>query len=256
MKAQSLAHAVGKRAFILIDGMSVIQWYLLHTALYDHGIPVQDLASFAWLPSITAWSRQAFFRGSKPDLSVDNSKEEKYFREYWAKAGELSYQIEYSSFGVDTQPKLPAPDTKVAAFVCNDLDNLMHGAIMGSEQLHQNTSQWIEKSGIISLVENLKKDGFSICISSDHGNICATGKGSLKLSDRQTSRSRSKRHLYCVNNDEALRFKDGHPELNLSVQGSSVYFTDDSAFEMEGKTIITHGGSHLLEILIPVGVIL
>lgn len=256
MKAQGLAHAVGRKAFILVDGMSVIQWHLLHTALSDHGFFVQDLASFAWLPSITAWSRQAFFRGSKPDLVCDNSQEERFFREYWAKAGELSYQIEYSAFGVDAQPKMPAPDTKVAAFVCNDLDNLMHGAIMGSEQLHQNTSQWIEKSGVVGLVESLKKDGFSICISSDHGNICATGKGSLKLSDRQSSRSRSKRHLYCVNNEEALRFKNGHLELNLSVLGSSVYFTDNSAFEIEGKTIITHGGSHLLELLVPVGVIL
>lgn len=256
MKAQGLAHAVSKRAFILVDGMSVMQWYLLHKALIGVSLPVQDLASFAWLPSITAWSRQAFFRGAKPDLSVDNSQEEKYFREYWAKAGELSYQIEYSVFGVDAQPKQPAPDTKVAAFVCNDLDNLMHGAIMGSEQLHQNTSQWIEKSGILGLVENLKKEGFSICISSDHGNICATGKGNLKLSDRQSNRSRSKRHLFCVNNEEALRFKENHPEFNLAILGSSVYFTDDSAFEMEGKTIITHGGSHLLELLIPVGVIL
>ena len=256
LKAQSQAHGSNQKAFIMLDGMSVIQWYLLRTALSSLDIPVQDLASFAWLPSITAWSRQAFFRGSKPDLAVDNSQEEKYFREYWAKAGELSYQIEYSIFGVDNQPKLPAPDSKVVAFVCNDLDNLMHGAIMGTEQLHQNTSQWIEKSGITGLVESLKKDGYSICISSDHGNICATGIVSLKLSDRQSSRSRSKRHLYCVNNEEAQRFKERHPKLNLAVLGSSVYFTDDSAFELEGKTIITHGGSHLLELLIPVGVIL
>jgi len=256
VKAQGLAHAVSKKAFIMVDGMSVIQWNLLHTALSDRGIHVHDLASFAWLPSITAWSRQAFFRGCKPDLTDDNSQEEKYFREYWAKAGELSYQIEYSTFGVDAQPRLPKSDTTVVAFVCNDLDNLMHGAIMGSEQLHLNTAQWIEKSRVIDFIESLKQDGFSICISSDHGNICATGKGNLTLSARQSSRSRSKRHLHCVTTEEAHRFKEGHQELNLSVIGSSVYFTDDSAFEMEGKTIITHGGSHILEILIPVGVIL
>jgi hypothetical protein len=240
----------GKLAFLMIDGMSVIQWHILHSALQTSGIDADQKASLAWIPTITAWSRQSFFKGARPDLSTDNSKEESLFRDFWTKKGKSSFQINYQKFGANLAATLPTSDVTIAAFVCNDLDDLMHGTIMETQQLHQNTQLWIEKSKIIELIQHLRTAGFRICITADHGNICATGLGNLKLPDRQMSKSRSKRHIQCVNKEDAKRYKDDHPEWQLKVLEDSVYLSDTSAFTSD-TSIITHGGSHLYEVIIP-----
>lgn len=249
------AQAFPRIAFVMIDSMSVIQWFTLRNILEAEGLSVKDGASFAWLPSITAWSRQAFFRGAKPRLDEGNSKEDVLFRDYWKTKGRKDYQIDYKRFGVGQPWEVPAADTTVVAYVTVDVDSLLHGAIMGMPQLLSATNQWYEQVRVVELIKGLKNVGYTVCITSDHGNIAAKGVGILKLPDRNLSVSRSKRHLQLPSSVDANRFKGEHPELKIEIRDTSVYLMDESAFSSR-QTEMTHGGSHLHELIIPVGVIL
>ena len=52
-----------KKALLVIDGMNYWQWSLLGKALSEAGIIYSSNASLAFIPTITAWSRQAIFKG-------------------------------------------------------------------------------------------------------------------------------------------------------------------------------------------------
>ncbi len=63
-----------------IDGMDYWQWQIIAERLNKEKIQVKSGVTCAYIPSITSWSRQSIFRGSLPDLSMNNSKEEQMFR--------------------------------------------------------------------------------------------------------------------------------------------------------------------------------
>ncbi|MEI7591073.1 MAG: PglZ domain-containing protein, partial [Deltaproteobacteria bacterium] len=240
---------------IVIDGMNLWQWYAIHQELAEQEIVVNEMATLAFLPSITAWSRQALLKGSKPDLEQNNSGEERLFREYWMRKGFQNYQIGYQRFGVEKLVDMDLlASASVVALVCNDLDDLMHGAVMGDEQLLQDTQQWTGKAGLVSLIKLLKNNGYMCFITTDHGNIEASAASILPMTAKNISTSKSKRHVRFVGNEQAEQFQKENPELAVKRRDSSLYFTDNTAFIKEGK-VITHGGSHVLELIIPLGVI-
>ncbi len=69
-----------KKALFVIDGMNYWQWQIIAERLNKAKIQVKSGVTCAYIPSITSWSRQSIFRGSLPDLSMNNSKEEQMFR--------------------------------------------------------------------------------------------------------------------------------------------------------------------------------
>jgi hypothetical protein len=249
------AQQSAKKALIVIDGMNVWQWHAINQELTEQGISVNQMATLAYLPSITAWSRQALLKGTKPDLEKDNSGEEKLFREYWTGKGYQNYQVVYQRFGVEKPLNVDSlSSASIMALVCNDLDNLMHGAVMGDEQLLQDTQQWVRKAGLPQIIKTLRNQGYICFITTDHGNIEASAASTLPMSAKNLSTSKSKRHIRFVSNKQAEQFQKDNPGLAIKRRESSLYLTDDTAFIKDGK-VITHGGSHVLELIIPLGVI-
>lgn len=243
-----------KKALIVIDGMNLWQWHTINQEIEKQGISVNQMATLAYLPSITAWSRQALLKGAKPDLEMDNSTEEKLFREYWTGKGYQNYQVGYQRFNVKKPVDVDLLSASILALVCNDLDDLMHGSVMGDEQLFQDTQQWTRKVGLSSLINKLKSQGYICFITTDHGNIEASAAGILSMSAKNLSTSKGKRHIRFVNSEQAQQFQENYPGLAVKRRDSSLYLTDDTAFIKEGK-VVTHGGSHVLEMIIPLGVI-
>jgi len=242
-----------KRALLVIDGMSYWQWNVLGKALADAGIHYSSNASLAYIPTITAWSRQAIFKGDKPDLSADNTKEATLFEGYWTKKGIPAYQIAFRKFSV-SEPLLPSdipPDTSVLGLVCNDLDDIMHGSILGNSQLRMSTEQWIGKSKIVETVSALQIQGFQLHITSDHGNVDATGIKNLTIRDKVGALSRGKRHLHFTNETLLNNFVENNPEIEVGKKGLSLYLRHNEAFTNENTCVITHGGSHLWETIVP-----
>lgn len=244
-----------KKALIVIDGMNLWQWYAINQDLADQGVSVNQMATLAYLPSITAWSRQALLKGSKPDLDKDNSGEEKLFREYWSSKGQQNYQIAYQRFSVEKPVDFDSLSSiTTIALVCNDLDDLMHGTVMGDEQLLQDTQQWTRKVGIVQIIQSLRHQGFMCFITTDHGNIEASAASTLPMTAKNLSTSKSKRHIRFVSTEQAEQFQKDNPGMAVKRRESSLHLTDDTAFIKDGK-VITHGGSHVLEMIIPLGVI-
>jgi len=225
----------------------------LSKALLDAGIKSSTNASLAFIPTITAWSRQAIFKGHTPDLKEDNSKEDKLFKTYWLKIGLPGYQIAFQKFSLDKPlviDNIPA-DTTMLGLVCNDLDEIMHGSILGNNHLKMSTEHWITKSKIVDLITGLKTKGFQIYITADHGNVEAIGLKNFTLKDKVGALSRGKRHLHFTNEILLQSFIEQNSSLDLGKKGLSLFLKKQEAFTDENNQVITHGGSHLWEVIVP-----
>ena len=242
-----------KKALLVIDGMNYWQWNILGKALSNADINFTSNASLAFIPTITAWSRQAIFKGDKPDLSADNSKEAKLFETYWLRQGVPSFQIDFKKFSVNDPIAIESitADTTILGLVCNDLDDIMHGSILGNGQLKTSTEQWIVKSKIVNTISALKTKGFQIYITADHGNIEATGLKNLTLKDKLGALSRGKRHLHFTNETLLDSFMELNTSIEVGKKGLSLYLKKQEAFTTENSQVITHGGSHLWEVIVP-----
>lgn len=245
-----------KIAFIVIDGMNYWQWTLLKHYLENEKLNVEEKTTLSWLPSITAWARQSIFAGKKPDLTITNRTEGDLFKKYWIdKHQKQTYQVSYEAVKNNEKIKIPSSDVTVAGLVTNGLDELMHGNILGYEQLFINTKLWIEKSCICDAVKELRNAGYEVYISTDHGNIEAELNLKLTAGQKTVMLSKSKRFVQFDTEEQAISFIENNKEYQLGKKDKSVYFRDTNGFGSSGEKVITHGGSHILELLIPVGVI-
>lgn len=246
----------GKFALIVIDGMNFWQWAMLKHSLTDIGINVEEKASFTWLPSITAWARQSIFRGKKPDENIDNKSEGEFFFNFWNGKRQIQpYQFQFKKLDANERLKVPDYGIKVAGFVYNALDQMMHGSILGNKQLYQSTALWIKESGIAESIKALKDSGFDIYISTDHGNIDARLNCKMTAGEKTVSLTRSKRFVRFDTVEQAQNFIDKNTAFSLGRRGNSVYFKDTNGIGNANMKEITHGGSHILELIIPLGVI-
>jgi hypothetical protein len=242
-----------KKALLVIDGMNYWQWNIVGKALSTALINYSTNASLAYMPTITAWSRQAIFKGDKPDLFENNSKEKTLFEAFWMKHGIPAYQVDFRKFSVNTPLSINSisNDTTIMGLVCNDLDDIMHGSILGNSQLKSSTEQWVEKSKIVKLISELRTKGFQIYITSDHGNVEAIGINNLTLDDKVGALSRGKRHLHFSNETLLENFLIQNVGLEMGRKGLSVYLRKQEAFTNGSSRVITHGGSHLWEVIVP-----
>lgn len=115
-----------KMAFIVIDGMAWWQWEVLRDVLEQEKLlsMPEVKAIFAWLPSITALSRQALFSGASPmiDYRQTPSEEEKLWKNLW-KANPI-YAPVYQHNVVSPEELNTA--TRRLAIVDVQLDKKMH----------------------------------------------------------------------------------------------------------------------------------
>jgi hypothetical protein len=239
-----------KIALIVVDGMALWQYELLKSRL--PGTKHEEVI-YSWLPSITQLSRQAIFRGDIPlsDYRQGPTSEEKLWKMYWKDKGchafEVVYQHEKIDFSnIDSVTKL--------AIVFKDLDDKMHSSTDYVDLLML-TNNWIERSGIIQMVDDLISRGFTVFLTSDHGNIQAKGwrglQGREKLGANKSG-SRSQRHIEYSEKWLFDEFMENNPDLENSVvkEEQALYFKNDLSFS-SNELLVTHGGAHLLEVLVP-----
>lgn len=247
------ANAAEKKALLVIDGMTYWQWDVISKALVSNDISFGAGGSLAYIPTITAWSRQAIFKGEKPELDKTNSQEAKLFESFWMNSGLPSYQIDFKKFSVNKPLEINSisDEIKVLGLVCNDLDEIMHGSILGNDLLKIATEHWVEQSSIVQIIKELKSRGFTIFITSDHGSTEAIGVKNLKLNEKVGAISRGKRHIQFTNQILFDHFIDQNPNLKFGTRGLSIYLKNDEAFTQENTKVITHGGSHIWEVIVP-----
>jgi len=245
-----MKYASEKLALLVVDGLGLWQYELMKEKL-NGKITTQVINS--WLPSITQLSRQAIFKGNVPKINYKQGpkNEEKLWFKFWSENGIPKPQIQYLYEPKELENVVGV--TKLA-MVYKDLDEMMHGS-KDYQYLKSSTEIWLTQSSIIYNVKSLLHKGFTVFIATDHGNVQARGWRSLTGREKlgaNKSGSKSERHLEYSNKSLYENFIKNNQELESSIvkEDQTIYFKDDLSFSRD-ESLVTHGGAHLLEMLIP-----
>lgn len=255
-----------KVAFVLVDGLAVDQWLLLKDALSPvlSEATVREDALMAWIPTITPVSRQAAFSGKIPvyfsETILRTDRDEYGWRQFWSDRGLQLDQVAFTAVRGDTgdlDTIEQALDQRVRAFACTiyKVDEIMHGVQVGAAGMAAQVKTWAADGFLSALVQRLLKDGFTIVISADHGNIEAVGIGTPQegaLSETKGQRCR-------IFSDTRLRaaVQTGFPDATAwDHQGLPKDFhcllaPPAKAFIPPGQTAICHGGISIDEVIVP-----
>lgn len=256
----------GKVALVVVDGLSVDQWVVVRGELARQrpGLHVQQDAVFAWIPTVTAVSRQAAFAGVPP-FRFPNSiqgtgSEPSLWRHFWERESIGSQHVRYvkglGKGGLeDVEEAIEQPNVRVAGLVVDTVDKIMHGMELGARGMHNQVQQWAAEGHLARLLDLLLERGFCVYLTSDHGNIEAQGCG--RLAEGATAEIRGERVR--VYSDDTLR-RRWNEQRQDAVAWPSVGLPDDcrpllapgrTAFVGEGERIICHGGASIEEVIVP-----
>ena len=127
----------------------------------------------------------------------------------------------------------------------------MHNA-SNIKQLYRETEDWV--TTFINTIKDLHEKGFEIVLTADHGNVYSHAWGNLSQQDKvqlYEDNSRGRRHLIFNNQVAMQQFLERHPEddEHWLKHGDYVIWRNNQCFGNEDK--ITHGGSHMLEMIVP-----
>lgn len=256
-----------KIALIVVDGLSLSQWHTVRDELKNQNptIRFDQKSIFSWIPTLTSVSRQTIFSGKIPFYFGDNinktSGEPKSWQNYWEDAGIHPHQISYRKNLLDEdisaylKSEFTPQNSRIFGCVINKIDNIMHGMQLGEEGMHSQIEQWTKKGYLNELISHLLENGFSIWITSDHGNIESTGIGSPyegSLSDTKGERVR-------IFTDKIIRHQIAE-KINSVIEWDPnglpkkyfpLFALDNFSFEKSGKKSVSHGGTSIDEVIVP-----
>lgn len=239
-----------KVALLVVDGFAYWQYTILKDFLKQVHFTIEDGCTLAWMPSITMLSRQAIFRGEDPlqDYKQNPENEKKLWTEYWQKQGFNPFEIQYI---YDTDEFAINEGVKRLAVVTVEMDEKMHSST-DYKDLHSLTENWCNR--IIEKVRTIIDAGYTLYLTSDHGSVLSQGWRPLTQIEKvflYKDGSRGMRHLIYNNREEQERFFNNNLDLPMIKHDNWMSIRNDSCFAKENKKIITHGGSHFMEMVIP-----
>ena len=255
-----------KVALILVDGLSLDQWIVVRKELATQRLEYSfvENAVFAWVPTITSVSRQTAFAG-KPPIYFPNSinttnKEPALWTQFWMGEGLKQQEVGYTKGLGDgaldgVKEIIDQPQMRVVGLVVDKVDRIMHGMQLGTAGMHNQVRQWATQPFMVDLIDLLLDNGFRVYLSSDHGNIEATGCGQppegvvadlrggrVRVYPNSTLRDRVKTRF-----PTAIEWPlYGLPEDYLPLLAPS-----RSAFVRKNERLVGHGGTTLEELIVP-----
>jgi hypothetical protein len=256
-----------KMALIVIDGLAVDQWLLVRDSL-GPDLKLAEGGAFAWIPTLTAISRQSIFAGESPLFfasSLDTtSKEEQHWRRFWENHGVHRGKITYikqkskedsKSFVARVNQCADETQSVALGVVVGVIDDTIHGSAMGSGGLHAQVRYWAQGGYFQNLVESLVDKDFEVHITADHGNVEARGMGKPNVG--LVAEQRGER--VHVLPDESVRtvvhssFPKSicWPSVGLPETFLPLIAQDRNAFIGDTETIVCHGGIALEEVVVP-----
>jgi hypothetical protein len=257
---------IGKIALLLIDGLAMDQWLAIRRGL-EKTRPqwrYEVAPVFTWVPSWTPVCRQAIFAGqpplSFPETIKRTDKDGEHWLRFWEGDGANYTQVRY---WLGTAPNAISwledyagdPDVDTIGMVISDVDEMAHGSTLGTEGLHRSIGLWAQQGHLAAMISRLEANGFAVYITADHGNVQATGIGLPREGVLvQTAGSRARFYQ-----SKQLR-SAAHEDLSDTLEWTGVGLPPGNeillpkrltAFTTAGKTVVTHGGIALEEIIVP-----
>ncbi len=256
-----------KTALVVMDGLSLDQWIVLHQVLAAQrpALRFREERLFAWIPTLTMVSRQACFAGRPPlyfPASIHTTdREPSAWKRFWADEGLSAAEVGYEK-NLRDHPDLARveqlvthPKIRAVGLVVDKVDKIMHGMTLGSSGMHASVRQWANQGLLASLLDMLLDQGFGVFLTADHGNIEARGCGRPaegSVADLRGERVR-------VFPDQSLRagvkqrFPDAieWPPIGLPDDYLALIAADRLAFVREVERPVAHGGITIEEVVVP-----
>ena len=237
-----------KIALVVVDGMAFWQYEILRQCLEEiHISPKAENWTYSWIPSITALARQAIFRGDNPlmDYVQSPQSERQLWQNNWSFATSPQYYYDSEELHI-------SPNCKRLAFVTVSLDEKMHSSSSYLDLLAL-TKNWA--SEFANTIKKIKDKGFTIILTTDHGNVLAKGWRSFTQQERAHlygKISRGRRHAVFMNEAAVNDFSNslGY-HVRFMHRDNWFSIRDFNSFTTQGKIEITHGGTHFFEMIIP-----
>jgi hypothetical protein len=252
-------------ALIVIDGLALNQWITLRDSLPVSNIRFIENAVFAWIPTLTAVSRQSIFSGKSPyefaNSIYTTEKESNLWSLFWENNNLLKENISYQK-NIDknlniqeVENVLISDKTIIAGFVLNKIDNIMHGMELGMIGLHNQIRIYGETGYLKNLIFYLFEKNFEVWITSDHGNTECIGRG--QPHEASVARSRGERVRVYKSKELLKSVMDKYPwgsswdPIGLPKEYFPLVAQGNSAFLSENKMAISHGSISMQETIVP-----
>jgi hypothetical protein len=260
-------------ALILLDGMSYDEWFVLKE--YLDSFQIQEMETFAILPTITSFSRASIFSGKVPKNFIENKKinpnsEINGFYSYLKGKGIAEEDILFGRIDLNNNYVKNKKENIGFEFlqgygslglICNLFDDLSHSAVVYGEiksNLYKNIRSAIESSQIVQLLEKLHQYGYKIVLASDHGNIFSKGNGIESNKMLEFEKRKSNRCLIFDNESFADKMVEENPDkcvkFNYNIISNDLFLvlaTENYFFSKEDNYSITHGSFMPEEWIVP-----
>ena len=256
-----------KVALLVFDGLAMDQWVQIreHVTGRAPKLVFDEGACFAWLPTLTAVSRQALFSGLKPrefaDSIAGTSAEPSLWSRFWQDQGLRASEILYRKGirRIDQLDELAAalskPSIKVAGLVVDTIDEIVHGAVLGKRGIKSQIDSWCASGFVEQLLGLLLDQGFHVYLTADHGNVEAIGAGRPNQGVIAESRGERVR----VYSTDLLRKQSAEqipgtielPSPALPPEFLPLFAGGRTAFVNKGEPLVAHGGISVEELIVP-----
>lgn len=238
-----------KVALVVVDGLSYWQYTILEKLFEEVGIFAHNGVCYAWIPSVTQQSRQAIFRGAAPDRDYSQNpiNEKKLWYDYWCSRNYEDFHVMYA---YETLPDIPQ-EVERLAYVTMTIDDDMHSA-HSMKQLYNDTTEWAKN--FVKILKRIIDEEFEIILTADHGGVPSHAWRNLTQKEKSSlyeTGSRGQRHLIFNNLTTQHDFIESHKDVldQWRISGDSVVWRNNKCFGT--LDCISHGGSHVLEMLVP-----
>ena len=260
--------ASGKRALIVVDGLSLDQWAAIRLEGLEHRWLIEDGALFAWVPTLTSVSRQSIFAADPPFFfapSIETTrKEAQHWTRFWEDMGLKKTEVAYlcqkdqehdESLLERIREHAEHPKCRALAVVVGTIDQMLHGVVTGTDGLHASVRHWAQRGALSKLITLLLDGGFEIALTADHGNV--EGRGIGKPNVGETAEQRGERvHVF---RDEPARSSVA-AQYAGTISWNNVGLPENylpliaparRAFIPAGKRTVAHGGVCIEEVIVP-----
>lgn len=247
-----IANNDDKVALIVLDGMSIFDFNVICSEFEE--IEYEKDFIYAMIPTTTSISRQSLLAGKFPvelDKPFNLSREEKEFKDKAKSLEYLDNQIYYTrGYDIDIRPSV-----KYLSIILNDIDDLVHSQLQGRVGMYNDISYYAKSGKLQGLINKLSRDGFSVYLTSDHGNTLCKGLGRLRGAGIEVE-TKSKRMLILK---DFANSKDRIEKHNL-VEYPGYYLDKDyeylicntgTSFDNKDSIVMTHGGISIDEVIVP-----
>lgn len=237
---------------IVMDGMSEFDWNIISASF--RGIPYEQTAAFAMIPTTTSVSRQCMLSNKYPSQLIEPWKQSKEKAEFIACAKELGYtedQIGYAR-GYDAEF---SSFVRCGAVIINDVDDMVHAQQQGRLGMFNDITVLAKKSKLADATKRFLAAGYDVYITSDHGNTPCIGLGKL-MGTGVEMETKSRRMLVLKDfaDKETLLEKYGlieYPKYYLTKDYDYLICDVGDSFDAKGEEVMTHGGITLDEVVVP-----